>query len=84
MVEPQFILGRLEAILDRPAMTLDHDQGFDASSNRTPSGEEREVPVSDVAADQQVLIVAFAAFIAGYSVRSYISRRRKLKARAQP
>ena len=53
MVEPQFILGRLETILDRPAMTLDHDQGFDASSNRTPSGEEREVPISDVAADQQ-------------------------------
>src|ERR1019366_203672 len=36
MVEPQFVLGRLETILDRPAMTLDHDQGFDASSNRTP------------------------------------------------
>src|ERR1035437_3028443 len=51
MVESQFILGRLETILDRPTMTLDHDQGFDASSNRTPSGEEREVPISDVAAD---------------------------------
>src|SRR5450759_4386631 len=51
IVESQFILGRLETILDRPAMTLDHNQGFDASSNRTPSGEEREVPISDVAAD---------------------------------
>src|SRR5664280_1166953 len=53
MVEPQFILGRLETILDRPAMTLDHDKGFDASSSRTPSGEEREVPISDVAADRR-------------------------------
>ena len=53
MVEPEFILGRLETILDRSAMSLDYDQGFDARSKRTPSGEEREIPVSDVAADQQ-------------------------------
>ena len=53
MVEPEFVLGRLKTILDRPAMSLDRDQGFDARSKRTPSGEERQVPISDVAADQQ-------------------------------
>ena len=53
MIEAQFILGRLETILDRPAMSLDRDQGFDARSKRTPGGKESQIPISDVAADQQ-------------------------------
>ena len=53
MVEPEFVLGGLKAILDRPAMSFDLDQGFDTGSVRTPGGEERHVAVGDVAADQQ-------------------------------
>ena len=53
MIEAQFILGRLETILDRPAMSLDCDQGFEARSKRTPGAEKRQVTISDVAADQQ-------------------------------
>ena len=53
VVEPEFVLGRLETILDRPAMSLDLDQGFDTGSAGTPGGEERHVAVGDVAADQQ-------------------------------
>ena len=53
VVEPEFVLGRLETILDRPAMSFDPDQGFDARSDRTPSGEEGHVAVGDIAADQQ-------------------------------
>ena len=53
VVEPEFVLGRLETILDRPAMSLELDQGFDTGSEGTPGGEERHVAVGDVAADQQ-------------------------------
>ena len=53
MIKPQFVLGRLETIFDRPTMSLDRDEGFDACSSRTPGGEERQVTISDVAADQE-------------------------------
>ena len=52
MVESQFVFGCLETIFDRPTMSLDLDQGFDACSSRTPGAEERQVTISDVAADQ--------------------------------
>ena len=53
MVEAQFVLGRFETIFNRPTMSLDRDEGFDACSSRTPGGEERQVAISDVAADQE-------------------------------
>ena len=53
VVEPQFVFGGLETIFDRPTMSLDRDEGFDACSSRTPGGEERQVTISDVAADQE-------------------------------
>ena len=53
MIKPQFVLGRLETIFDRPTMSLDRDQSFDARSSPTPCGEERQVAISDVAADQE-------------------------------
>ena len=34
-------------------MSLDRDQGLDARSDRAPSGEERQVSVGDITADQQ-------------------------------
>ena len=53
MVEPEFVLGGLKAVFDRPAMSFDLDQSFDARSGRTPGREEGHIAVGDVAADQQ-------------------------------
>ena len=53
VVEPEFVLGRFETILDRPAMSFDLDQGFDARSGRTPGREEGHIAIGDVATDQQ-------------------------------
>src|SRR6266446_146345 len=53
VIETKFVLGGLEAVLDRPAMALDRDQRLDGRSCRTPSGEEGEIAIGDVAADQQ-------------------------------
>ena len=53
MVESEFIPGGLEAVLDRPAVAFDQDQSFDARSGRAPNGEERQVAIGDIAADQQ-------------------------------
>ena len=53
VVEAEFILGGLEAVLDGPAMPLHADQGFDGRTGRAPSREEGEVTIGDVAADQQ-------------------------------
>src|SRR5580704_7626400 len=43
VVEPELVFGCLEAILDRPAMALDADQGLDRSPCRTPGGEVGEI-----------------------------------------
>ncbi len=53
MVEPEFVLGGLKAVFDRPAMSFDLDQSFDARSGRTPGREEGHIAIDDVAADQQ-------------------------------
>ena len=53
MVEPEFVLGGLKAVFDRPAMSLDLDQSFDARSGRTPGREEGHIAIDDVVADQQ-------------------------------
>ena len=53
MIKPEFVRRCLEAILDRPAMAFDLDQGLDTRPSRTPGGEERHIAIGDVAADQQ-------------------------------
>src|ERR1700688_3426318 len=53
VVEPELVFGCLEAILDRPAMALDADQGLDRSPCRTPGGEGGEIAAGDIAPDQQ-------------------------------
>src|SRR5262245_7739117 len=53
VVEPEFVFGCLEAVLDRPAVALDADQRLDRSSCRTPSGEVGEIAVADMTPDQQ-------------------------------
>jgi hypothetical protein len=51
MVEPELVLGGFEAVLDRPAVTLDSDQGLDAGSSRTPGRKEGEFAITDGTAD---------------------------------
>jgi len=53
VVEPEFVLRGLEAVLDRPAMPFDLDQGFDTRSGGAPGGEEGQILVGDIAADQE-------------------------------
>jgi len=53
VVEAELVLGGLEAVLDGPAVAFHLDQGVDAGPGRTPGGEEGQVAIGDVAADQQ-------------------------------
>ena len=53
VVEAQLVFRGLEAIFDRPTMSLDLDQHLDACSGRAPGREEGQVSVGNVAADQQ-------------------------------
>src|ERR1700756_1303608 len=53
MIEAEFGLRRLKGILDRPAMSLDGDQGLDRGSGRAPGREIRQIAVRDSAPDQQ-------------------------------
>jgi hypothetical protein len=48
VIEAEFVLGGLEAVLDRPAMALDADQRLDRSPCRTPGGEVGEIEVVPV------------------------------------
>ncbi len=52
MVEPELVLGGLEAVFDCPSMPLDADQRLDRGFRRTPCGEVGEIPVGDVTPDQ--------------------------------
>lgn len=53
MVEPEFVFGGLESVLDRPAMALDLGQDFDGCSKRAPGGEKGHIPIGDGAPNQQ-------------------------------
>jgi hypothetical protein len=53
VVEPELVLSGLEAVLDGPAMSFDLDQSLGVGSGRTPGGEEGEVGVGDIPADQE-------------------------------
>src|SRR3984893_17274980 len=53
VVEPELVFGCLEAILDRPTMALDADQGLDRSPCRTPGGEVGEIAVGDITPAQE-------------------------------
>ena len=52
VIEAKLVLRGLKTILDRPPMAFDCDQRFDGCSRRTPGGEEGEITIGDVAADQ--------------------------------
>jgi len=53
MIEAEFILGSLKTILNSPAMTFHRDQLCHRRALGTPSGEEGQITIGDVAADQE-------------------------------
>ena len=83
VVEPELVFGCLEAILDRPAMALDADQGLDRSPCRTPGGEVGEIAVGDITPDQQascpkdlaVMVGLFAFEIGQFEVAPVVQSR---------
>src|SRR6476659_4937995 len=83
VVEPELVFGCLEAILDRPAMALDADQGLDRSPCRTPGGEVGEIAVGDITPDQQascpkdlvVMVGLFAFEIDQFEVAPVVQSR---------
>ena len=72
VVEAQFVLGRLEGILDRPTSALDRHQGLPFGPGRAPGGEEGQGAIRDGAADQKAsgpqtgqVLVVFGRFEIG-------------------
>lgn len=53
VIEAEFAFGGLEAILDRPAPSLDGNQGLEGGLGRAPGGEVGARAVADGAPDQQ-------------------------------
>ena len=53
MVQAEFVLGGLEGVLDRPAVPLNRDKGFDRGLSGAPSAEKGQLCVRPVAPDQQ-------------------------------
>ena len=53
MIEAELVLGGFEAVLDGPAVPFDGNEGFDRGSSGAPCGEEGEVAICDIAADQE-------------------------------
>jgi hypothetical protein len=48
MIDTQFILGGVDAVLNSKAMALDLYEALDTASIRAPDGEEGEGAVSDI------------------------------------
>ncbi len=53
MVEAEFVLGGLKAVLDRPAAAFHGNQGLERRTERAPSREEGRGSVRDGAPDQE-------------------------------
>src|SRR3954452_24053362 len=53
VVEAEFVFGRLEAVLDRPAPSFDTDQRLDRGAGGAPGDEEGQGAIRDGAADQK-------------------------------
>lgn len=52
VIESELVLRGFETVLDRPPMAFDRHQRFDGCSRWTPSGEEGEIAIGDMATDQ--------------------------------
>ncbi len=53
VIEPELVFRGLKTVLDRPPMAFDRHQRFDGCSRWTPGGEEGEIAIGDMTADQQ-------------------------------
>ena len=53
VIEPELVFRGLKTVLDRPPMAFDRHQRLDGCSRWTPGGEEGEVAIGDMTADQQ-------------------------------
>src|SRR3954465_15122642 len=53
VVEAEFVFGRLEAVLNGPALSFNGDQYRNRRAGGAPSGEEGQLAISDIAADQK-------------------------------
>ena len=53
VVEAEFILRRLETILNCPAVTFYGYQRFDGRCGRAPCGEKGEITIGNITPDQQ-------------------------------
>jgi len=53
VIEAEFVLRGFKAILDSPAMALDQHQLFHGRALGAPGGEEGQIALGNVAADQQ-------------------------------
>src|SRR4051794_16669312 len=53
VVEAKLVFGRLEAVLNGPALSFDTDQHRNRGAGGAPSGEEGQRAISDIAADQK-------------------------------
>src|SRR5215213_9179381 len=53
VIETEFVFGRLETVLDGPALSFDADQHRNRGPGGAPGGEKGQVAISDIAADQK-------------------------------
>ena len=53
VIETEFVLGGFEAVLDGPAMTFHRHELFYGRALGAPSGEEGEIAIGNVAADEK-------------------------------
>ena len=53
VIKTEFVLGGFEAVLDGPAMSFNQDQLFHGRALGAPGGEEGEIAVGNVSADQK-------------------------------
>src|SRR4051794_29779480 len=56
VVETEFVFGRLEAVLNGPALSFHSDQHRNRRAGGAPGGEEGQLAISNVAADQKALV----------------------------
>ena len=53
VIEAKFVLGRFEAVFDGPAMAFDRYEFFHGGTLGAPCGEEGEIVIGNVAADEK-------------------------------
>ena len=51
VIETEFVFGRLEAVLDGPALSFHSNQHRNRGAGGAPSGEEGQLAISDIAAN---------------------------------